>query len=112
MDETLAARIRRARELRGWTQQQLADQLGVARETVGNWETGVSTPRNKEALVRQVLGLDSPGSVGPEVQDPDGGVLLDLPDEALAGLSDLEREEVLAAAKETALRKAREIRRR
>ena len=108
--ETLASKIRRARELRGWTQQRLADELGVARETVGNWETGVSTPRNKEALLRQVLGLDLADSVGAEEQHPGSGVLLDLPEEALDGLSDVEREEVRTAARDAALRRAREIR--
>jgi hypothetical protein len=39
------------------------------------------------------------------------GVLLDLPDSALDGLSEAERQEVIARAKAEALRAAREIRR-
>lgn len=38
------------------------------------------------------------------------GVLLDLPESALEGLSDVERQEVRAVATEAALRRAREIR--
>lgn len=49
-------------------------------------------------------------TVGPAPQDD--GVLLSMPPEALAGLGPAEREEVIAAARLTALRAAREIRRR
>lgn len=44
--------------------------------------------------------------------DQDAGVLLSMPAEALEGLSPAEREEVIAAARLSALRTAREIRRR
>lgn len=47
--------------------------------------------------------------VAPSRDDADG-VLLDLPDEALDGLSEVERQEVIAAAKHAALKTAREIR--
>lgn len=100
---------------------ELARRADVDQGTVGDFLNGKRWPRSdtrgaiETALEWQAGAIGSLAEgqlpyVGPEVQDPDGGVLLDLPDEALAGLSDLEREEVLAAAKETALRKAREIR--
>lgn len=37
--------IKRLREARGMTQEQLADQIGVTRPTVTQWETGWSSPR-------------------------------------------------------------------
>ncbi len=39
------AGIRRVRTLRGWTQVQLADELGTDPVTVSRWERGVSVPR-------------------------------------------------------------------
>lgn len=43
-------------------------------------------------------------------QDPSSGVLLDLDDQVLAGLTPAEREEVVTAAKLSAIKAAREIR--
>ena len=40
-----AKRIARAREAAGLTQQQLADRLNVAQQTVGAWESGQNEPR-------------------------------------------------------------------
>lgn len=48
---TLGARLREAREARGWTQQQAAEQLGVARTTVVAMEKGERRVRPEE-LVR------------------------------------------------------------
>jgi transcriptional regulator with XRE-family HTH domain len=110
MADRLGDLIRAARERRGLTQQELAHEVGVARETVGNWETGVSTPRNKMGRLREVLGDDLSGIVG--APDQDAGVLLSLPPSALEGLSEAEREEITATAKASALERAREIRRR
>jgi len=49
-------RIVEARKRRGWSQTELAHQLGVKRERVGNWERGENAPRLEElALLGQVL---------------------------------------------------------
>jgi transcriptional regulator with XRE-family HTH domain len=50
--------IRTARERIGLTQEQFADAVGANLRTVGNWERGTTTPRNSEARIRSVLGLD------------------------------------------------------
>ena len=42
---TLQSRLRDARVWRGYTQQDLASELGVGRSTVANYETGVSEPK-------------------------------------------------------------------
>lgn len=47
--------LRRARERRGWTQEELASRLGVTFRSVGNWERG-DVPANRQERIRQVLG--------------------------------------------------------
>lgn len=42
---TIASNIREFRTSREWTQEQLADMIGVTRSTVTQWETGWSQPR-------------------------------------------------------------------
>ena len=91
------------------TQEQVAAALGVVRETVGNWENGTSTPRNRMAALAELLEMDRGGSdVGPEHDDALAS--LDLPAEVLQGLSPSDREEVRTSARLAALRAAREIR--
>ena len=38
-------RIKELREFAGWTQQELADRMGVRQQTISEWETGLHTPR-------------------------------------------------------------------
>lgn len=40
--ETLGGRIAAFRKAKGWTQEQLADRVGVSAPAVSKWETGVS----------------------------------------------------------------------
>ena len=56
MEETIGARIRRLREARRWTQEQLADLLEVSTKTVSNWETGRNDPRSSLGALREVFG--------------------------------------------------------
>jgi transcriptional regulator with XRE-family HTH domain len=51
----LGRRIKRARERAGLTQRQLAEAIGVDRKTVGNWESGASSPRSSLARIESVL---------------------------------------------------------
>ena len=110
-DMSLGKRIAAARSLKGWTQEELAAEVGVTKGSIRNWETGGIEPRSSLARLEQALGVDlgSGGYVAPGEQDA-SHVLLDLPDDALEGLSEVEREEVRAAARLAALAKAREIR--
>lgn len=110
MADQLGDRIRAARERMGLTQAELGERVGAARETVGNWELGITSPRNKLGKLREVLGAELDGTV--RAADQDAGVLLDMPREVLEGLSPAERDEVITAAKLSALQTAREIRRR
>lgn len=58
MANELGQRIRRARERKGWTQQQLAVAVGVGARTVGGWERGETVPLNRMARLEDVLGAD------------------------------------------------------
>ncbi len=58
----IARRIRKFRELKGMTQQELADRVGVKYNTISNYETGTNKPGNNVLFViAQVLdvGIDS-----------------------------------------------------
>jgi Zn-dependent peptidase ImmA (M78 family)/DNA-binding XRE family transcriptional regulator len=50
MSRSLAARLREAREARGWTQQQLAERLGMARTTIVAIEKGERRLRSQELV--------------------------------------------------------------
>jgi transcriptional regulator with XRE-family HTH domain len=56
---TLAGRIAGLRGQRGWTQQQLADRLGVSRVAVSHLEAGINSPDARTvALLAGVFHLD------------------------------------------------------
>ena len=42
MEQTLGKRIMENRKRLGWTQDRLAEQMGVSAQAVSKWETGVS----------------------------------------------------------------------
>ena len=50
MAETLANRLREAREARGWTQAELAGRVGVSRKTINTVENRVFVPSTVIAL--------------------------------------------------------------
>jgi transcriptional regulator with XRE-family HTH domain len=51
-------RLARWREAKGWTQQELADRIGVSRTAVTQWESGRTTPTaNNLAAVASILGV-------------------------------------------------------
>lgn len=75
--------IRLARERLQMTQPQLAEAVGVSESTVSNWERGVTSPKNRLGLVRQVLRMDETDdrgqdrTEGPLLRDASMGELLD-----------------------------------
>jgi putative transcriptional regulator len=50
MVDTLSNRLREARAQRGWTQADLAEQVGVTRKTINTVENGVFVPSTVLAL--------------------------------------------------------------
>jgi transcriptional regulator with XRE-family HTH domain len=57
-------RLRRARLARGWTQQDLADHLGIGVATVRSWERGWRTPGLLYQAQLAVLLAVSPADLG------------------------------------------------
>jgi transcriptional regulator with XRE-family HTH domain len=55
---TLGLKIRRGRERKQWTQQELADAVGVHRVTVASWEGDAQQPRNRIGALEEILGID------------------------------------------------------
>lgn len=120
----LGERIRIARERKGLTQAELAQEVGVARETVGNWETGQTSPRNKltkleEALSVQLAKRNGEGDSKPRYRlgldvgvDSIGWAVVQIPDEATEGLTEPELEELKAELNARAWSKAAEIKAR
>jgi len=85
---------------------------GHTDENSVNWQrnrVAELSHRLERAIVLEREANELTAVVAPTRDDADG-VLLDLPEEALAGLDQIEREEVIAAARLAALKKAREIR--
>lgn len=58
MDDSFSNALKEARKARGWTQEDLAKQMGVSQQSVQKWETGSTLPRpaRRDALMR-ALGL-------------------------------------------------------
>lgn len=52
------AKIRKAREAKGWSQRKLAGYLNVSQSLLANWETGRRTPdKDREAQIRKLLDI-------------------------------------------------------
>jgi len=47
--------IKALREFAGWSQQELADQLGMRQQTVSEWETGKYTPRRSTGVLLEFI---------------------------------------------------------
>jgi transcriptional regulator with XRE-family HTH domain len=45
-DDSMSARIKEARQARGWSQQELAEQVSVSQPTIVHWEQGTHIPRH------------------------------------------------------------------
>lgn len=56
MDNHLGLRLKTLREERRWSQQQLADALGVSTKTVSNWENGRNDPRSSLGAIEKLFG--------------------------------------------------------
>ena len=60
-DVPVGRRIRLRRQALKWSQQELADKLGVNRATVSAWERGKHLPERTEGAIESVLGISLPG---------------------------------------------------
>lgn len=68
-ESSLGTRIRRARERKRMSQQDVADALGVSRSAVNQWENDRAEPRSSIGAIEDLLGvnLDGGQSVEPYV---------------------------------------------
>jgi transcriptional regulator with XRE-family HTH domain len=53
--DSLGTRIKRARERKRWTQQELANRVGVNRKTIDNWENDRAVPRSSLGALEATL---------------------------------------------------------
>lgn len=89
--------IRAARELRGFTQEQVAERLNVNVKTVNNWENDRSSPKNRAAALYALLAPPSTDPV-PLTKASDAELLSELMQRALRRESE-ERDRSSAANK-------------
>jgi transcriptional regulator with XRE-family HTH domain len=66
-DQSPGARIRLRRQALRWTQQDLADRLGVNRATVSAWERNKQLPDRTQGAIEDVLGISLLNGTSPEV---------------------------------------------
>jgi transcriptional regulator with XRE-family HTH domain len=91
METGLGTLIRTARQRRGWTQEQLADRIGVQKSYVSQWETGARKwPQEYIRPIADLLGLsqvdmavaagliDPPQEAPPQPNDPIVAELIEL----------------------------------
>lgn len=69
-DPALGLTIRRARERRHLTQQELAQIIGVGTRSVSNWENGHHVPKNRLGALAEILGISFDGAPEPDVLAP------------------------------------------
>ena len=69
-DPHLGTRIKRARERKRWTQQRLADTVGVSQKTIDNWENGRTSPRSSIGALEEVLGVSLDDAPPPSDMEP------------------------------------------
>jgi len=60
--DSMGTRIKRARERLRWTQQQLADAIGVDRKSIDNWENDRTYPRSSIGALEELLGVSLTGA--------------------------------------------------
>ncbi len=58
--------IRRLRESRGLTQEQLARELRVGVRTIGGWERGEVVPKNRMGMLLDFVGVTDDENGGPD----------------------------------------------
>ena len=60
-DSPIGKVIARARHRKRWTQEQLADVLGVSKVAVSNWERGEHFPQRNLGAIEEALGISLEG---------------------------------------------------
>lgn len=86
-----ADKVKDLRKKAGWTQKDLADQLGVTVRTVGSYETGQSYPKSRQIYdkMAKIFAVDRNYLLMEEVEEGRGGGMD--PDPGMAEAQDLVR---------------------
>jgi len=73
LQRLFGANVRHHRKAKGWTLEQLADQVGVSRETIGNIERGKAAPLFETAeKIATALGVPAPVLFGADTPPGSG----------------------------------------
>ena len=81
----LADKIIDLRKKNGWSQEELADRLGVSRQSVSKWEGAQSVPdMNKILKLSEVFGVSTDYLLKDEISEPDGNDLVPVDEEVTA----------------------------
>lgn len=103
--QALGMRIRRARERKRLSQEDLARAVGASARAVGDWENDRRKPRNRLGALEQVLGVRLDGTAEAQPLIPEG-LRRDIMN--TDGLTPEERQAVIAAVEETLARERAE----
>ena len=69
----LADKIINLRKREGWSQEELADRLGVSRQSISKWEGAQSIPDMKKILaMADLFGVSTDYLLRDELEEPDG----------------------------------------
>ena len=69
----LADKIINLRKREGWSQEELADRLGVSRQSISKWEGAQSIPDMKKILaIADLFGVSTDYLLHDELEEPDG----------------------------------------
>lgn len=60
-DTPIGKAIARARHRKRWTQEELAERLGVTKNAVAKWETGRNFPLRNLGAIEETLGISLAG---------------------------------------------------
>lgn len=70
-----AEKLTELRRSKGWSQEQLGEQLGVTRQTVSKWELGSTTPElEKLAKMSEIFGVSTDELIKGEAPEPAGAL--------------------------------------
>ncbi len=61
--KTRTLNIKRERRKRGWSQEELANMLGVSRGTIANYENNGVIPESKRPILNRIFGVNAEDSI-------------------------------------------------
>ncbi len=100
----LADKIILLRKRNGWSQEQLAEMMGISRQSVSKWESGASIPDlDKVIKLSKILGVSTDYLLKDEMEELEGASVTDEPgEEEGRSVSIEEANKVMVLAKEAA----------